>query len=519
MQTGFQVSKKFSLTILVMVIAALVMASCNGSQANQSQGVQPETWPTNGWQTSTPEEQGLDSAKLAEALLAWKNQGINLHELLIIRNGYMVLDGVFYPYDGKVPHEVASVTKSIMTTLIGIAEGQGILDLDQSMVSYFPGRSIANLDALKQKINLRHLASLSSGLDSVGVADNEGTLADMVASPDYVKYALDRKVVSEPGSGFVYDSPSMHLLSAILQEASGMTTEEFARQNLLEPLGIQETIWPADPQGVSYGWSETYFFPQDIAKIGLLFLNNGAWDGRQIVPQEWVEQSTRIQAETGSGDNYGYGWWVYPGEPASYGAYGRGGQYLRIAPDLNLMVVAVGSGYEWDQIEPLLLASLVDMEKPLPPNPGGMQKLQDALAAIQQPPEPQPVAPLPPTAALISGVTYEMEPNALGIQTVRLNFDDSAEASMHMTFTDNPEGFPSKIGLDGVYRMSPGEYGHPTGQRGYWADEQTFIMEYDRISNHNAYVMQVRFEGDEVEITASERSRSGSEWIKGEAQD
>ena len=110
--------------------------------------------------------------------------------------------------------------------------------------------------------------------------------------------------------------------------------------------------------------------------------------------------------------------------------------------------------------------ALVNMEKPLPANPSGMQKLQDALTAIQQPPDPQPVAPLPPTAALISGVTYKMEPNALGIQTLRLDFDESAEASMLMTFTSYPEGFPSKIGLDGVYRMSPGEYGHPTGSAG-----------------------------------------------------
>ena len=506
------------LAILLLMITAAILVSCQGNQGSTNRVAPPETWPTRGWQTSTPEEQGLDSAGLADALLAMKEQGINIHDLLIIRNGKILLDAVFYPYDGKVPHEVASVTKSIMTTLIGIAAGQGKLDPDQPMVSYFPNRSIANLDAQKEKITLRHLASLSSGLDSVGVADNEGTLAEMVASPDYVKFALDRRVVSEPGKHFVYDSPSMHLLSAILQGATGMTTEEFARQNLLEPLGIQETIWPADPQGVSYGWSETYFFPQDIAKIGLLFLNNGAWDGQQIVPQEWVEQATRIQAETGTDDNYGYGWWIYPGEPASYGAFGRGGQYLRIAPSLNLMVVAVGSGLEWDQIEPLIVPALVNMEKPLPANPSGMQKLQDALTAIQQPPDPQPVAPLPPTAALISGVTYKLEPNALGIQTVRLDFDESAEASMLMTFTGNPEGFPSKIGLDGVYRMSPGEYGHPTGQRGYWADEQTFVMEYDRISNHNAYVLQVRFEGDQVEITAAERSRSGSELIKGKAQ-
>jgi hypothetical protein len=359
---------------------------------------------------------------------------------------------------------------------------------------------------------------MSSGLDSMGTANDEGTLTEMISSPDYVGFALDRMVISQPGKRFVYDSPSMHLLSAALQQASGMTTEAFARQNLFEPLGFGEYIWPADPQGVSFGWSEAYFYPGDIAKIGLLFLNNGAWDGQQIVPQEWVQQATRIQLKTGSGDDYGYGWWIYPGEPASYGAFGRGGQYLRIAPSLNLMVVAVGSGYEWDQIEPFLVPALLDMEKPLPANPSGMQKLQDALAAIQQPPAPKPVDALPPIATLISGVTYTMEPNPLGITSMRLDFDGSAEASMQMTFTRYPDGFLSKIGLDGVYRMSPGEYGYPSGQRGFWKDEQTFVLDFDRISNHNAYVMQMRFKDNRVEIASRERSRSDTVIVKGTAQ-
>jgi CubicO group peptidase (beta-lactamase class C family) len=145
----------------------------------------PTYWPTHGWRSSTPEEQGFDSAKLAKALLTIKEQNINIHSLLIIRNGEVVVDAYFYPYDGTTVHDQASVTKSIMTTLIAIADEQGKVQLDQPMFSYFPEHTIANLDALKESITVRHLASMSSGLDCTSEGD-EATLHEMTASPDWV---------------------------------------------------------------------------------------------------------------------------------------------------------------------------------------------------------------------------------------------------------------------------------------------------------------------------------------------
>jgi CubicO group peptidase (beta-lactamase class C family) len=123
----------------------------------------PAYWPTQGWLSSTPEQQGLDSAKLAEALLTMRENNVNIHSLLIIRNGRLVTNAYFYPYDGQTPHMLASVTKSLMTSLIGIAADQGKLDLDDPMVSFFPDRTIANLDDAKKRITVAHLASMSSG--------------------------------------------------------------------------------------------------------------------------------------------------------------------------------------------------------------------------------------------------------------------------------------------------------------------------------------------------------------------
>ncbi|MBM3239713.1 serine hydrolase [Candidatus Poribacteria bacterium] len=367
---------------------------------------------------------------------------------MLIRNGLVGVDAYFYPYDGKTVHELASVTKSIMTTLIAIASDRGKLKLDQPMLSFFPERAIVNRDARKERITVRHLTSMSSGLDSVGKEQDEGTLKEMMASPDWVQFSLDRRVVWEPGTNFIYDSPVIHLLFPILQQATGMTALEFARKNLFEPLGIQEAIWPTAPQGYNNGSGDIYLHPRDAAKIGYLWLNRGQWEGKQVVSRDWVENSVKPQIKTSEGDDYGYGWWVTPGSGV-YTAAGRGGQYIKVAPFLNAIVVPTGGGFDYDEIDPLLTAALVDPDKPLPEKPAGVAQLEAALRTIVQPPEAQPVPTLSETAKAISGKTFVFGQNPLKMETMSVEFGGSAEAILHIKLAGGKfESWP--IGLDGV---------------------------------------------------------------------
>jgi CubicO group peptidase (beta-lactamase class C family) len=477
-------------------------------------------WPTQGWRSATPEEQGCDSAKIAEALQAIRDKKIDIHSLLIIRNGMVITDAAFYPYDGKTVHDLASVTKSMMTTLIAIAAEQGKLSLDQPMVSFFPERNIANRDERKERITVRHLCSMTSGLESLGHQQDEGTLRDMQASEDWVQFALDRKVVYEPGTTFVYDSPGMHLLSAILQQATGMTALEFARQNLFGSLGISEVIWPLDPQGYNHGWGDMYLKPQDMAKLGYLWLNKGLWEGKQIVSRQWVEDSVKLQVKTGENDDYGYGWWVMSGNFGNeYAAIGRGGQRVQVIPALDLMIVTTGGGYNYDEIMPFLEPALVDPNKPLPPNPQGVAELNAAIAAVVQAPAAQDVAALPAIAKEISGKTYDLEPNPLQMKTMRLDFNDTAEATIQLTFTDNRPTSPQQIGLDGVYRLVPGAYNLPQGMRGYWADDQTFVLEYDNIAANDHINFRVSFQGMQIIIKGQETAHELGITIQGRQQE
>ncbi len=487
-------------TVLALLALVLIPPHLRGPEQVST----PAYWPTQGWRSSIPEEQGIDSAKLAEALLTMREQKINIHSLMIIRNGEVVADAYFYPYDGKTVHDQASVTKSVMTTLIAIAADQGKMQLDQPMVSYFPGRTIANRDAFKERITVRQLTSMSSGLDCMSEGD-EATLREMKASPDWIRFTLDRKAVWEPGTHFVYCSPGLHLLSSILQQATGMTALDFARQNLFEPLGIRDVIWQTDPQGYNRGSEGLYLHPHDMAKLGYLWLNKGQWERKQIVSRDWVENSVRAQIETGGDDDYGYGWWVHTGDPVAYSAIGRGGQRIIVVPAWNLMVVMTGGGFEFDDIEPLVVSALVDMKKPLPANPAGVAQLDAALAAVSQP-APQPVAPLPEMARAISGKTFVFEPNPLEIENLRFEFNDSAEAILHVTSTDSGKTPPWPIGLDGIYRLFPGDYNLSQGLRGYWADAQTFVLESDEIANNDHVILRMRFEGDRVVIEGQETS-------------
>jgi len=479
----------------------------------------PTYWPTQGWQSSTPEEQGFDSTKTAAGLQVMRDKNINIHSLLVVRNGKVVVDAAFYPYDGSTVHDQASVTKSIMAGLVGIAAEQGKLSLDAPMLSFFPDRTVANRDALKERITVRHLASMSSGLECTAERDEE-TLQQMQASPDYVQFILDRKVVAEPGTRFIYCSPAIHLLSPILQRATGMTALEFARQNLFAPLGIQDALWESDPQGFSDGWGDLYLHPRDMAKIGYLWLNKGQWNGQQVVPREWVEASIKVQmAETGDDDKYGYGWWITNEDRGEYAAIGRGGQRILVLPALNAIVVTTGGGFEYDEIVPFLEPAAVNMQQPLPANPGGVAQLEAAVKAIAQPPAPQPVAPLPDTAREISGKTFVFEPNPAEIETAVLNFDESAEASLAVKNFGRKQVVSSPIGLDGIYRMSSGDHNLPQGYRGSWPDAQTFAFEYDNIANNDYATYRLRFEGDRVLLSGQETAHELGTQFEGRLQE
>ncbi len=239
----------------------------------------------------------MDSTLLTQLFARIERDKINLHSVLIIRNGYLVTEAYFHPYTADIRHQVASATKSVISMLIGIAIDQGYLrSVDQPLLDFFPGRRIANVDAQKQAVTLGHLLSMTSGL---ACQDRSGTDAEMQRSRGWVQFVLDLPMARTPGAEFSYCSGGPHLLSAILEKATGLNTRDFANAKLFTPLGIpavSEMEWVADPQGYASGGYGLYLTPRNMAKLGYLYLKQGQWAGQHLVPAQWVPASSTSHA-------------------------------------------------------------------------------------------------------------------------------------------------------------------------------------------------------------------------------
>ena len=195
---------------------------------------------------------------------------------------------------------------------------------------------------------------MTSGLDW---SDGED-ISVMVRGRDWPRYVLDRPMAEEPGIRFNYNSGNTHVLSAIIQETSGISTLDFARKYLFDPLGISDVEWETDPSGIPVGGWGLWMRPRDMAKLGHLYLNEGAWDGRQIIPVDWVRESTeehlQVEEPVEPWDlYYGYGWWLHGF--GAYAAHGRGGQFVFVIPDLDVVVVFTSWLPESEFVQPELL--------------------------------------------------------------------------------------------------------------------------------------------------------------------
>lgn len=491
------------IVLLGLVLGLFIKASMSPMPI-AAQGT-PDYWPTHGWRSSTPEQQGMDSTRLAKTVDFLSQQtAYNIHSLLVIRNGYIVADVSFYPIKPGEKHDVASVTKSITATLVGAAIQQGyIATVTQPVLPYFTGRTIANVDANKAAMTIEDLLTMRAGLACTN-EPTELTLIQMIQSEDYVQFALDLPMASAPGNQFVYCSPVTHLLQAVVQSATRQSTEDFALNSLFVPLGISDYIWPRDPQGMVHGWGDLRLTTYDMAKIGYLYLNQGQWENRQLLPRAWVSDATRAVRPGADQRTYGYLWWL---SPYGYMAIGRGGQAIAVVPDKNLIIVMTGGGFTNSELATRLIPSEIvaaSLSTPAPDNPEGQALLATALrqAALPPPVKREPEAPLPAVVQHIAGQPYVMEANMLGLTTLTLAFPQPDEARLDVTINSR-EPYQLRVGLDNVDRFAPGAWGLTAAARGKWETGNVFTMRIDELGNIFIWDMRLSLEGDSIvcEIT------------------
>ncbi len=497
-------------------ITFILLAFLAGCAPSSPTSNPPAYWPTAGWRSTTPEEQGMDSEKLAQMVEHIQQVKLDLHSLLIVRNGYLVDELYFYPYSAGQAHWIASVTKSVIGALVGIAIQQGyIKDVHQPLFSLLPDQGVANLDEQKKAITLEDLLTQTSGLDChENPASGEAT---MQASENWVQFVLDLPMAAQPGTKFNYCTSAVQVLSAVLQKASGMSTREFANQNLFGPIGIEpmsEERWPSDPQGVTIGGYGLALTPSEMAKLGFLFLNQGQWDGKTVVPADWVAASTASHANRGDKKEYGYLWWIDP-QGKWYAALGRAGQHTFIYPAENLVVVFNAALPTTPDADLIPLQELLDKyilpavmsDRPLPANPNAQARLEAGIQVLAQPGRTAP-PPLPAIAAEISGRTYALGENSFGWNTLAFSFQDEADEAK-VTIDGEIE---LTVGLDNVYRFVGDQDGaFPEGLRGRWENQDTFVVEEIVLGQMVQFTHRIQFSGDVIHITNQEKF-SGSKF-------
>ena len=318
-------------------------------------------WPTQGWRTATPAEQGMDAAKLALMLDSVRQQNLGLDSLLVIRNGYIVSETYFRSSTPDTRHELYSVTKSFIATLVGIAIDKGIISgVERPVGDFFADRPFENWDAAKQAMTLEDLLTMTTGL---AWTEGDAAYRQLYGSRDWVKFMMDKPMRSQPGSEFNYCSGCSHVLSAILQQQAGMNTRDFAQRELFGPLGIADAAWDTDAMGIPIGGWGLQVTPRDMAKLGYLYLHGGGWDGQQIVSPGWVKAATQKHTGTDGELGYGYQWWTYP-RWGAYAALGRYGQTIFVVPGLNLIVVTTAALEGHDPIFDLIEQYIVPAVEP-----------------------------------------------------------------------------------------------------------------------------------------------------------
>ncbi|MFT4137167.1 serine hydrolase domain-containing protein [Microbacterium sp.] len=298
---------------------------------------------------AAPSSEGVDAAGVEAFLDAMSDaRDVELHSLMVLRHGRVVAEGWWAPYRAERVHLLYSLSKSFTATAAALAIGEGLLELDRTVLSYFPEWDAEITDPRSRSMLVRHIAAMASGhhddtVDAVMAAD----------SAEPVRAFLRLPPESDAGTVFAYNQLCTYALGAIVQRESGQTLVEYLRPRLFEPLGIDEAGWQQHPPGRNLGFTGLYATTDAVAKLGQLYLQNGWWEGRQLLPAEWVEAATSRRIGTPRQDSpdwrqgYGFQFWMARHGYRGDGAYG---QFCVVLPEHELVVAITGASIDMQAV-------------------------------------------------------------------------------------------------------------------------------------------------------------------------
>jgi hypothetical protein len=470
-------------------------------------------WPTENWLISTPEEQGVNSDILLKMFESIRSSPTwNFHSVIIIRHSHIITEAYWAPYDKNTTHNIKSAAKSIISALVGIALEKNYLNnLEQKVSEFYP--EYTN-DSLKRNISLHDLLTMSAGFD--WKEDAGPSAFDLIS---WNKVPMKYK----PGEAFEYNTALTHMMSAILTKACGENTKDFADKWLFKPLGIKDYQWSKSKDGIFHGGSDLFLTPRDMAKFGLLYLNNGIWNEKSIIPKKWIKKSTTMQVDIpkdidyAAGLEYGYWWWI---QEKAYMAWGAGGQYIIVNPDLDLVVVFTADGFDninlYDKFMKRFLEnyiySAVKSNTTIPPKPMVVKELNDIVQELENPPK-KGAKKISKIAATVSTTNYLFEKNEVGFQSTSFIFSDNV---CNWEYRIREQNVSLKVGLNGNYlingigfSMGVNPNGDKIACKGYW-DGNKFIIVHHIIGDPSKQIFTFDFDENKINMNLTTRGMNAT---------
>jgi CubicO group peptidase (beta-lactamase class C family) len=466
---------------------------------------------------STPEAEGVDSQGLLALVTALDDSPNEVHSVMLARHGKVVAEGWWAPYAAQDIHVLYSVTKSVNGTAVGFAVQEGLLSIDDLLLSRFPDIAPAAPDANLSAMRVRDLLTMSTG----HAADTIDRLRQRTDG-QWTRAFLELPVENPPGAPFIYNSGAAYVLGSLVQKVTGMTVKEYLTPRLFEPLGIINPFWAVQPsEGVNLTEGGLSMRTEDMVKFGQFYLQKGQWNGAQLLSEQWVADATSSEVSNGTGQsdwNSGYGYQFWRNQRGGFRADGSLAQFSFVLPEQDAVIAVTSGTTDLKGVVDIVFQNLLPAlrAEALPDNPTAQQALKQKLAAL--------ALPLPsgtPTSARsadVSGRVYTTAANSYGVQSVQLDFSATPNPVLTIQDADGPHAIP--VGLSDWVRSRTGyrkrinelfdtpEQG--IAARGAWSDDSTFTTKI--VFNETPYTMNTtyRFEGEQVFINTTYNVRWGA---------
>ena len=466
---------------------------------------------------SLPEAEGVASSGILAFLAGAARDNHEMHSLMMVRHGRVIAEGWWAPYGPQYNHTLYSMSKSFTSTAVGFAVAEGKLRVTDRVVSFFPQDRPDPVSESLAALRVQDLLTMSVG------NEKEPTQA-MVQEENWVKTFLASPITHPPGSTFMYNSGATYMLSAIVQQITGQKIIDYLKPRLFEPLAIEGMTWETCPRGINVGGWGLSIQTEGLAKFGQLYRQKGVWHGRPVLPASWVDEATTFKIQQPgpakpSRPNEHNDWlqgYCYQFWRCTHRAFrgdGAFGQFTIVMPDQDAVIAITSESSNmqgqldlvWEHLLPALRPA------PLPTDPGSGDRLRATLSTLQLAAPPgQPSSPL---ASRVSGKTFKLQNNELGLQSVSFVF---GKDSSLVTFRDRAGEYPIACGHGQWPRGETALPGTPPrlvsggapkagvksriAARGAWKDENHFEMlwRYYETPHHDA--VTCRFEGDQVQV-------------------